>query len=464
MTFTLFFCGVTYYTCFFYFFALIWSVEFNLRNYGRYLETNQNIYHENIPTLHGQSVDSSHLNRWTSESEVNWFPKDNNLPTAMSYQLPNSTSYGYLVEQDATMSNVSSQRSSLPSVFQPFPEQFPSIQQRDFYQLHNGSSNGSDCDVHPIGSANLSNSDNLSLHDILALYINYNSVVVDAGRIQIPFMNYLHSTVCNGKRCQCYRNSTLIAHFQNCQYAGCGMCKPVRELHSTDVKELDKNVVAILHDEECSGFSSYINEAALPPSKRKRVENLSVLQFGSSNADSGNQQSPAAGHLSLGEFFESPIRSKKNKTEISNEIASCAEDKNSAGESCNLASIDILHVANGSFSSTELTNDCGLQKPVHTCTSGTDYSEIDSSSQMSKDRLSFLPIEPTDDQQQELQSTYKYNQTTSSARSDLPEPKADFQMGMRSEDPKRLGISLTDFFTIEQLKDHIHNLSQYIQV
>ncbi|XP_049346193.1 probable histone acetyltransferase HAC-like 1 isoform X2 [Solanum verrucosum] len=439
------------------------EVEFNLRNCGRYLETNQNIYHDNVPALYGQSVDSSHLNRWPSESEVNWFSKDYTLPTAMSYQLPNSRSYGYLVEQDATMNNVSRQRSSLPSVFQPFPEQLPSIQQRDLHQLHTGSSNGSDCDVHPIGSANLSNSDNLSLHDILALYINYNSGVVDAGRIRIPFMNYLHLTVCNGKRCWCDWNSALISHFQNCQYAGCGMCKPIRELHPTDVKESDKNMVAILHNEECSGFRSSINEAALPPSKRKRVENLPVLQCGSSNADSGNQQSLAAVHLSLGQFFESPICSKKNKTEISNEIASCVEDQNTAGESCNLANIDILHVANGSFSSTELTNDCGLQKTVHTCSSGTDYNEIDSSSQMSLERLSFLPIEPTDDQQQELQSASKYDQTTSSARSDLTEPKADYQMEMRSEDPKRLGISLTDYFTIEQLKDHIHNLSQYNQ-
>ncbi|KAK4367669.1 hypothetical protein RND71_011461 [Anisodus tanguticus] len=438
------------------------EVEFNLRNYGGYLE-NQNIYHENVPALHGQSVESSHLNRWTSELEVKCFSQDNTLPTAMSYQLPNLRSHGYLVEQDATMSNVSRQRSSLPSIFQPFPEQLPSIHQQDFHQLHNGSSNLSGCDVYPVGSANLSNSDNLSLDDILALYINYNSVEVNAGRIQIPFMNYLHSTVCNGKRCWCDRNSIIISHFENCQYAGCKMCKPVRERHSTDVKKSDKNVVKILHNEECSGFSSYINEAALPPSKRKRVENLSVLQFGYSNADSGNQQPPAAGHLSSWQYFEGPICSKKNKTEISNKIASCVEDRNTAGESCNLASIDILQADNGSFSSTELTNDCELQKTEHTCPSGTDYSEIDSSSQMRVDRLSFLPIEPTDDQREELQLTSKYNQTTSSARSDLTEPKADYQMGMRSEDSKRLGISLTDFFTIEQLKDHIHSLSQYNQ-
>ncbi|XP_059293797.1 probable histone acetyltransferase HAC-like 1 [Lycium ferocissimum] len=439
------------------------EVEFNLRNSGEYLETNQNIYHENVPALHGQSVESSHLNRRTSESEAKCFCKDNTLPTAMSYELPNSRSHGYLVEQEATMSNVSRQRSSLLSVFQPFPEQLTSIQQRDFHQLHNGSSNVSGCDVYPIGSANLSNSDNLSLHDILALYINYDSAIVNSGRIQIPFMNYLHSTVCNGKRCWCDRNSTLISHFENCQYAGCGMCKPIRELHSADVKKSDKNVVEILHDEECSGFSSYINEAALPPSKRKRVENLPALQFGYSNADSGNQQSPAAGHLSSWQYFEGPICSKKNMTELSNKSASCVEDRNTAGESCNLSSIDILQVDNGSFSSTELTNNCELQKTEHTCTSGTGYSEIDSSSQMRVDRLSFLPIEPTDDQREELQRTSKYNQTTSSARRDLTEPKADYQVGMRSEDPKRLGISLTDFFTIEQLKDHIHSLRQYNQ-
>ncbi|CAN4082800.1 unnamed protein product [Withania somnifera] len=439
------------------------SDEVDLRNYERYLETNQNIYHGDVPALHGQSVDLSHLNRWTSESDVKWFSKDNTLPTAMSYQLPNSRSYGYLVEQDATMCNASRQGSSLPSVFQPFPEHLPSIQKRDFHQLRNGSSNGSDCGVYPIGFANPSNSDNLSLHEILALYINYNSVAVDAGTIQIPFMNYLHSTVCNGKRCWCNRNSTLLSHFQNCQFAGCGMCKPVRELHSTDVKKSDENGAVILRDEEYSGFSSYISEASLPPSKRNRVENLSVLQFGPSNADSGNQQSPAAGHLSLGQFLESPICSKKNNTEISNEIGICVEDQNTAGESCNIASIDILQVDNGAFSSTERTNDCGLQKTEHTCTSGTDYSEIDSSSWMSIDKLSFLPIELTDDQRPELQMTFKYNETTASSRSDVTEPKADYQIGIRSEDPKRLGISLVDFFTIEQLKDHMRSLSQYNQ-
>ncbi|KAH0754061.1 hypothetical protein KY290_024331 [Solanum tuberosum] len=89
-----------------------------------------------------------------------------------------------------------------------------------------------------------------------------------------------------------------------------------------------RNLAPILHDKERNGFRSYINETDLPPSKRKRLENL-------------------------------PVFSKKNKTEISNEI-------------------------------------------------------------------------------------------TSSARNDLT-------------DRKRLGISLTDYFSIEQLKDHIHNLSQYNQ-
>nr|XP_016462187.1 PREDICTED: probable histone acetyltransferase HAC-like 1 isoform X1 [Nicotiana tabacum] len=338
------------------------EVEFNLRNYGGYSESNQNIYHENVPASHGQSVALSHLNRWTSQPDVK-SSEDNTLSAAISYQLPNPRSHGCLVEQDASMINLSRQRSILPNVFQLFPEQLPSIQQRDFHQLHSGSSNGSGC------------------------------------------------------------------------------------------------------DEECNGYSSYINEAVLPPSKRKREKNIPVLHFGAFNADagSGNQQSPVAKHLSLGQCSEGPTCSKRNKTEISNKIASCVEDRNIAGGSCNLARVDMLGVDNGYyFSSTELNNDCELQKIEHTCSSGTENSEIDNSPEKSLDRSSFRHVEPADDQREEIQQTSKYNQITSATRSDLIEPKVKCQMGMRSstEDSERLSVSLTDFFTDEQLKNHVYSLSQ----
>ncbi|OIT33322.1 putative histone acetyltransferase hac-like 1 [Nicotiana attenuata] len=340
------------------------GVEFNLRNYGGYLESSQNIYHENVPASHGQSL--SRLNRWTSEPDIKPFSEDNTLPTAISYQLPNLRSHGCLVEQDASISNVSRQRSSLPNLFQLFPEQLPSIQQQDFHQLHNGFSNGFGC------------------------------------------------------------------------------------------------------DEECNDYSSYINEATLPPSKRKRVENFPVLHFGPFNADAGssNQQSPVAGHLSLGQYSEGPTCSKRSKTNISNKIASCVKDLNIAGGSCNLPSVDMMRVDNGYyFSSTELSNGSELQKIEHTCTSGTENSEIDNSPKISLDGSYFLPVQPSDDQREEIQQTSKYNQTTSATRSDLIEPKVNCQMGMRSstEDSKRLSVSLTDFFTVEQLNNHIYSLSQYNQ-
>ncbi|KAG9145913.1 hypothetical protein Leryth_025410 [Lithospermum erythrorhizon] len=67
---------------------------------------------------------------------------------------------------------------------------------------------------------------NVSSYDILLQYKKYKNTPVNVGKVQIPFLSYLHWSNCSSNRCMCKQFQLLVSHFDNCIASNCKACSP----------------------------------------------------------------------------------------------------------------------------------------------------------------------------------------------------------------------------------------------
>ncbi|XP_019195482.1 PREDICTED: probable histone acetyltransferase HAC-like 1 isoform X2 [Ipomoea nil] len=335
----------------------------------------------------------------------------------------------------------------------------------------------------------------LSSHDILVLYVKYNALTVNFGREQVPFLNNLHSIVCNGTVCSCDRYRLLISHFESCCNSNCSVCKPVRDdkvLHSvgpisTESGEPKTGLVRTFHDRDFNGITSWCEDT--PSYKRTKVES----SFLPENMDLVAQ--------SVNKCFGAPLRTVKDSTKMNQKFT------NSIGNPCNLGAVSVLaaddgqksqfssdslvsgelhskedstemnkelrnvigvpgrtsatgnHVTDGpqksSFGHTSLVSNgvsgCELQKVDNDSASGASNDNTENSLGVSSDRKPFHN-ESANGQEEDSK------RNRSEIKCDLAESAVRYLFRIKSNNSKRLGVSFVDFFAAKQIKTHICSL------
>lgn len=99
-----------------------------------------------------------------------------------------------------------------------------SVESRNLYGSHDTLSRAIllPCCEEP-GSGNVRQS---SADKLLCYYITYTKHPLLRGKSKFPFLEYLHSQKCNGAMCSCEEYKLLFSHFDNCGSADCCICGP----------------------------------------------------------------------------------------------------------------------------------------------------------------------------------------------------------------------------------------------
>nr|GMD58697.1 probable histone acetyltransferase HAC-like 1 isoform X1 [Ipomoea batatas] len=449
--------------------------------------TAPNTYSVDVPPSHRQNLGLSNSNVRIPEQDMKRIPQDCIVMPGMTVDKPRSNN-GYLFHPQLQIGD--SEPSDQHSHFMLCNE--PSDLRSHWFMATEKT-----CHSH-VPSQKTSQHlglGHLSSHDILVLYVKYNALTVNFGREQVPFLNNLHSLVCNDTVCSCDRYRLLISHFESCCNSNCSVCKPVRDnrvLHSvgpisTESGKPKTGLMRTVHDRDFNGITSSCEDT--PSYKRTKVES----SFLPENMDVVAQ--------SVNKCFGAPLRTVKDSTVMNQKFT------NSIGNPCNLGVVSVLaaddgqksqfssdslvsgelhskedstemnkelrnvigvpgrtsatgnHVTDGpqksSFDHTSLVSNgvsgCELQKVDNDSGSGASNDNTENSLGVSSDRM---PVhnEPANGQEEDSK------RNRSEIKCDLAESAVRYLFRIKSNNSKRLGVSFVEFFTAEQIKTHICSL------
>ncbi|KAL2504800.1 Histone acetyltransferase HAC1 [Abeliophyllum distichum] len=391
--------------------------------------------------------------------------------------------------------------------------------------IHNATLEGPALPFGPIGAAKPTESI-LSLDDILLLYIIYKSIPENAGTTRENFLDYLHWTACSVKKCECESYSIMISHFDDCHHTTCSICGPVRELYSTSeihsgAGKSKRDLSGDLHARDSNRMSYCIVEDIQPAPKRTKMENSILSDNRSLSAVTlpVNQPCKTEGHPLSGKWFGSQVYFKEEGLKMKNELLSSMEDPITAGVTAKFA-VDnnrfkcvnalgaVTLPVNQPYESLEdpviagVSVNCDIDKnrleSANACfrrtiayseskqsSEGPTYDQQDSS-EMNKELLTSIESQLVMDgtSTSKVKTDVTLTSTSQGLNSDSTsvlseectnvkeedinmqcasaESAAYCRLRMESEDSKRFGVSLTDFFNTQQIKEHLCSLNQCI--
>ncbi|XP_050228063.1 histone acetyltransferase HAC1-like isoform X2 [Mercurialis annua] len=319
-------------------------------------------------------------------------------------------------------------------------------------------------------------------YKILLAYGSYKNSARPSEDCIVSFVNnYLHEKLCKNQSCMCAQVCSLLSHFDNCYYADCEICGSIRNQCFTYKRHQDINysVSSLLGDSSntfTGRFGSWSTENMLPPAKRLKSgsfcsQNLflshpkkenSCSQFSSVNITSlaaplKVQPSDPGGSLPL---LESPTSINAEVLEGNVEFSrnfiidpSCYYQKtNDPRSNCFRLKADGLHEP-----SKEGIVASGSEKIVAGSFSGTVNFIINN--ELDKLRVIDMPALC-----EELGTSSKKEAIAVMSNVDLAKPDI---RGQKEEDvnpdtPKIRGVSLIDFFSADEIKEHISSLRQWV--
>lgn len=310
----------------------------------------------------------------------------------------------------------------------------------------------------------------------------------------------------------------MISHFDTCLYTGCSICKPVRDLVPVDkIYSGSGKLKRDLRSIDSDRIGSYIIEDPQPSPKRLRIENVvapdvwpmgavafpvkqpfhtkkypqrfgipvhnredamevnkELLSFmeeetiqtavirtyiSDSNGECANGSfRRTEGHLKLGQPSEVPIYNN-DSDEMSKEVFRFTGNSRMRGNDA----ADNNFQGNGYACSlpVELTVACKQEEMYFECTGNVNSFVTFNAQILNSESMPSLSEEQIVGRQGEEikpMSTAEHVGLVANCVSD--ETAVHNQLGIESKDLKRLGISLTDFFTEEQIKVHLHSFNQ----
>lgn len=240
-----------------------------------------------------------------------------------------------------------------------------------------------------------------TLHEDLISYRNFKKLHNDGN--EFSFMQYMHTSVCSEWTCHCSR-FVLVAHFENCHLLECNICEPVRRLFDKgriqENKFLDRKL----------NFSGNIPVHDGPPSgKRFKIDSFAPFEAPSIVNQVCVPKTP---------FF--PVLDTSSFQNSSHQV-STGDDVALRGENKVIESI----------------------RPSDSCHMSLPSGEI------------FV-----DEQENEGEGRVKYDQAEVDLQSDVALVEAD--AGIEGSKPKLMGVSLIDFLSEKEVKEHLSSLSSSV--
>ncbi|KAF8389820.1 hypothetical protein HHK36_024339 [Tetracentron sinense] len=271
-------------------------------------------------------------------------------------------------------------------------------------------------------------------HKFLLFYIRFRNCPVPKGKFKVPFIYMMHQKNCLGRQCNCDKYRKLLSHYHNCRDDCCPICGPVRNLcisHQFDsgLEKLKSGTRRAFNDRDAGGPISDTSEERQYPLKHLKIE-----------------------HPSL------PLLSKNEASQV------LAPSVNQPGPLHGLSHMHQLHNDTVSVNSEVMEmNMEPFTSPIQVPTS---FSEIkndvpDGSVKVNPDEEPVIRKELiTSCKEEDIQDGTTFNQIKPEIKSDFTAPVAGHAVRMKSGEPEE-GVSLTEIFTSEQIKEHISSLRQW---
>ncbi|XP_024972844.1 histone acetyltransferase HAC12-like isoform X3 [Cynara cardunculus var. scolymus] len=142
--------------------------------------------------------------------------------------------------------------------------------------------------------AALESSSQISSFQVLSSYVMYKDMPADLRR-EVPFQDYMHAAECKENLCNCPLYLELASHFDKCNHLNCDICGPARSLCSTSNFHLEsrkrkKDQAEATHDADPSSTATLLETL---PTKYPKTESPTVGDgFSQEYADSLDQHSP----------------------------------------------------------------------------------------------------------------------------------------------------------------------------
>ncbi|KAL3526686.1 hypothetical protein ACH5RR_011342 [Cinchona calisaya] len=442
----------------------------------RFLETNQNDYHEFFPMASVEYVEQPYS---ILEEASERIPQG-------SYSLSSEISGDVISNHEDLLQYQGPQFNRLPSLLMfndlsnAQSREVTSENYCDNYTLNERSlklnqfSVGQEYDIRQqqpsvlkhVGASSVANTINLPIWAFLLLYIRYKNNLQNEEKTQATFLKKWHKIQCQDKKCKCDVPRTLICHYESCSYRACSICKPVRDLCSADTvqsgfRNLLSDPLKAIHERVSIGSVTSTVESNLPPPKRMRMEEC--FSYGNVPsalaADSTDKSFRSEGTSQYKQWSEGPLFNKENEEVMK------LEQLCSPGDPIEAMKKEQLYYATDPLRASVTTHHtpgntqrlaCGnapfLPEELNCETSNCDG--------LNNDILPVLKHPNVVQEKGEMQSMSKPNQPESKAKADSREAAIVHQSETSLEDPRKLPVSLVDFLNSMQIKEHICSLSQ----
>ncbi|XP_057951234.1 probable histone acetyltransferase HAC-like 1 [Malania oleifera] len=307
-------------------------------------------------------------------------------------------------------------------------------------------------------------------HKVLCLYTNYqrsSSASKGDSQIKIPFVSFMHLNICSCSVCDCGLYSSLVSHFDNCHDSGCRICGPVRRLSVTDISNL--SIVQACRWGDCARVSSNSSEEIPRPLKRlKKLEIQYSFENGISCAQAPSQapsvyQPFAPDQLPhLRQRLKYPVSFDSELNRMNTNLLRRSPLHTSSSENSN----DVTHTSerqNNEFASNSHEVVIVDHEPEQIKL--TSISEIrkkvpDDSSTLSSSNLPVPSKELIVHKAEALQVRTKFNESAAVSRTEPIAQATDCDSGINSEKSIKKPVSIIEFFTAKQLKEHMLSLGQ----